>query len=103
MVRPALIDLNLVELNYYPFMISPDKFNGSCNTVDDLCTEVCIPSETKDVNVKVFNMKTRINEAKTFAKHISCNCKCNFDSATCNSSQKRNNHKCQCECKIYCT
>ena len=31
-----LFDLNLVELNYYPFMISLDKCNGSCNGVDNL-------------------------------------------------------------------
>ena len=31
-----LFDLNLVELNYYPFMISLDKCNGSCNAVDNL-------------------------------------------------------------------
>ena len=29
MVRPTLIDLNLVELKYYLFMISLDKFSGN--------------------------------------------------------------------------
>ena len=33
---PTKIDLNLAELNYYPFMISIDKYNGSCKVVDDL-------------------------------------------------------------------
>ena len=32
-------------------------------------------------------------------KHISCDCKCKFNSITCNSKQKRNNTSCQCECK----
>ena len=31
MVRPTLIDLNPVELKYYPFMISSDKCHGSFN------------------------------------------------------------------------
>ena len=31
-----------------------------------------ILSKTKDVNVKTFNIITRINEAKTMVKHISC-------------------------------
>ena len=31
MVRPTLIDLNPVELKYYPFMISLDKCSGSYN------------------------------------------------------------------------
>ena len=34
MIRPILIGLNLIELNYYPFIISPDKCNENCNVVD---------------------------------------------------------------------
>ena len=70
MTRPALIDLNPFELNLYPFMISLDKCYESCNAVNDLSTKICVPSKTKDVNVKVFNMITRINEAKTLVKHV---------------------------------
>ena len=33
MFRPTVIDLNPVELTYYPFMISLDKCNGSCNVL----------------------------------------------------------------------
>ena len=42
-------------------------------------------------------MITRINETKTL-KHISCDCKCKFDSRKCNSNQKWNSDKCRCEC-----
>ena len=65
-------------------MVSLDKYNGSCNAIDDLSTKICVPSETKDVNVKVFGMITRINEVKSLVKHFSCDCKCKFDSTTCN-------------------
>ena len=34
-------------------------------------------------------------------KHTSCDCKCKFNSTTCNSNQKWNNKTCQCECKNY--
>ena len=64
MASPFLIDLNLVELKYYLFMISLDKCNGSCDSVDDLSTKICAPSKTKDVNVKVFNMITNQIEMK---------------------------------------
>ena len=33
MVRPNLINFNPAELNYYPFMISLDKWTGSCNVM----------------------------------------------------------------------
>ena len=34
-------------------------------------------------------------------KHISCDCKCKFNSATCNSNQKLNTQTFQCEYKNY--
>ena len=42
--------------------------------------KICVPNKTKDVNVKVFNMITNKREAKTLTKHISCDCKCKFNS-----------------------
>ena len=44
-------------------------------------------------------MITEINESKTLAKHISCECKCKFDKRKCNSNQWQNKDKCQYECK----
>ena len=60
-----------------------------------LSPKVCVPKETKDINVK----ETNKNEAKAMTGHISCNVKCKFNSKTCNSKQKWNNKTCQCECK----
>ena len=82
-------------------MISLDKCNESCNAVDDLSAKIYVPNKTKDVNLKVFNMITRINEPKTLVKDISCDCRCNFNRTTCNSVQKWNNDKCQYDCKKY--
>ena len=69
MVGPILIDLNPVELKYYPFVISIDKCTGSCNV---LSPKMCVPKETKDKNVKALNMITNKNKAKPMIKHISC-------------------------------
>ena len=78
--RPALIDLNPIELRYYPSMISLDK------CINVLSPKIYVPKETKDINVKVFNMITNKNEAKRTAKPISCDCKCKFNSTTCISN-----------------
>ena len=101
MTRPTLIDLNSVELNYYLFMISLDKYDGSCNGGDNLAMKICVSSKTKDAIVKVFNVITRITEAKTLAKHISCDCKCKFNSTIYNSNKKWDNDKFQCKYKKY--
>ena len=69
--------MNPVEIQYYPFMISLNKCTGSCSV---LSPKICVPNETKDINVKAFNMITNKDEAKTITKHISCDCKCKFNS-----------------------
>ena len=46
--RPTPIDSNPVELKYYPFMVSLDKFSGSCNSGNDFSTKICVLSKTKD-------------------------------------------------------
>ena len=98
MVRPTLIDMNPVELKYYPFMISINKCTGSCNV---LSPKISVPKEAKDINVKDFNMITNKNKAKAMKEYISCDCKCKFNSTICNSNQKWNNKACQFECKNY--
>ena len=50
--RLTLNDLNPIEHNCYPLIISLDKCNGSCNVIDILSAKICVPSKTKDANVK---------------------------------------------------
>ena len=98
MIRPTIIDMNPVKLKYYPFMIKLNKIIGSCNV---LSPKIFVQKETKDINLKAFNMITNKDEAKAMAEHISFDCKCKFSSTICNSNQKWNNKTCQCECKNY--
>ena len=86
--------------NYYIFAVNLGRCMGSCNTLNDLFNEVCVPNKTGNLNLSVFNMTTQINESKTLNEHISCKCKCKLESRKCNSNQKWNNHKCWCEYKI---
>ena len=53
----------------------------------------------QDLNLSVFNMITDVNESKTLAKHISCECKCKFHGTKCKSNKRCNSNKCWCECK----
>ena len=75
-------------------MVKLDRCVGSCNTMNDLSNKVCVPNQTEDLNLGVFKMTIGINESKTLAKHISCECKCRFDERKCNSDQWWNNDKC---------
>ena len=98
--RPTLIDMNLVEPKDYLFMISLNKYTGSCNV---LSLKKCVPKETKDINAKAINIITNKNEAKAMPEHVSCDCKCKSNSTTYNSNQIWNNNTCQCKCKTYRT
>ena len=55
MIRPTLINLNLLEVKYYTFRI-----------------------KTKDKKVNIFNVITNKNDVKAMTKHMSRDCKCKF-------------------------
>ena len=44
-------------------------------------------------------MITNKNEAKTITKYTLCDCKCKFNSKTCNSNEKLNNKTCHYKCQ----
>ena len=72
LARPTLIDLNLNELHYYPFVVNLDRCSGSCSTLDDLPRRLSVLNRMAEVNLNVYNMITKINELKPSPKHISC-------------------------------
>ena len=85
----TLIDLNPIDpidLNpIYPCMISSDKFSRSYNI---LSPKICVPKETKNINVKILNMITNKNKAEAMTERILCDCTSKFNNAICNSDQK---------------
>lgn len=64
--RPTHTDVNPHELDYYPFLGSTGKFDGSCNNTEDPFCRISIPDKTENSNLKLFNMVKIINESKTF-------------------------------------
>ena len=102
-IQPTPINLHPNEysqkLHYYPSAVKLDKCVASCNTVNGLSNKVCVPNKAEDLNVYVFNMVTGKNESKILTKVISSGCKYKLDRKKCNSNQKWNNDKCQCECE----
>ena len=66
MTQPTLINLHPneygQEFHYYPFAVKLDRYVGSCNTLNDLSSKVCVPNKTEVLNLSVFNMIAGINE-----------------------------------------
>ena len=73
-----------------------NRCDGSWNFVEDPLSRICIPYKIEEVNLKVFNVIKRTNESKKLSKHISYECRCEFDGREGNARQKWNN-KCQYE------
>ena len=59
------------EFHSYPFAVKLDRYDGNCNTLNDLHNKVCVLNKTKDLNLSMFNMITEISESKVLIKHIS--------------------------------
>ena len=90
---------NLKEIHYYPYIVTLEKCGESWNTLHDLSNRLCAPITTDDVNVKVFNMITKINKSKLLLKYISCDRGCRLDGKRCNSKQTWNGIMFQCAFK----
>ena len=65
----------------------------------------CVPDVVKsinvkvNINVKVFNLKSRTNEAGNVEWHKNYKCKDRLDASACHNKQRWNNDECRCECK----
>ena len=97
--RPKIIDLNNNEPVFYPYSIKVNKCSGICSNINDPYAKLCVPDIIKNINVKVFNLMSRINEARQIIWHETCKCICRLTSAICNNRQIWNKDKCRRECK----
>ena len=86
MPRPKILDVNegVGEALFYPYNVLVNKYNGSCNTLDDPMAKMCVPNIIKRVNMKVYNFLMRLNEACNVLWHESCKCVCKLNSSVCN-------------------
>ena len=91
--------INSDETLFYPCIILANKCSGSCNNINDPYSTLCVPDVVKNMNIKIFNLMSRTNEARYVSRHETCKCKCKLDASVSNNKQHWNNNKCRCECK----
>ena len=69
MTQPTLISLHsneyIQELRCIPFAVNFNRCAGSCTTLGNLSSRVCVPNEKQVFNLHVVYMITGINEPKT--------------------------------------
>ena len=91
-IRTQVLNINSRNLFFYPYSIEANKCSGSCNNINDPYAK-CVPSVVKNINVKVFNLVSRTNEARYIEWHETCKCKCRLDTTVCNNKQFCHNEK----------
>ena len=72
---------------------------GAVANINAPYAKLCVPDIIKNINVKVFNLKQRINETRHIIWQEFCKCICRLTSAICNSRQAWDERRCRCECK----
>ena len=100
MPRPKILNVNeeIGEVLFYPYDVLVNKCSGSCDTLDNPMSKICVPKIIKNVNIKVYNFLMRLNETRNVLWHESCKCVCKLNSTVCNSKQIWNSNTCRCDC-----
>ena len=100
MPRPKILDVNegIGEALFYPYNVLVNKCSGSCNTLDNPMTKLCVPNVIKGVNMQVYNFLMRLNETRNVLWHEGCKCVCKLNSSVCNNKQIWNSDTCRCDC-----
>ena len=62
-VRPTIMNFESYEPSFYPYSILINKCSGSCHNINDPYAKLCVPDVVKDINIKVFDLMSRTNEA----------------------------------------
>ena len=70
----------------YPFSIKTGKCTGSSSNINNPYAKLRVPDVVKNLNVKVFNLMSTINETRHIKWHKTCKCKCRLDATVCNNN-----------------
>ena len=100
MPRSKILDVNegVGEALFYPYNVLVNKCSGSCNTLDNPMSKICVPKIIKGVNMQVYNFLMGLNETRNVLWHESCKCVCKLNSSVCNNKQIWNDNTCRCDC-----
>ena len=58
-----ILDVNegIGEALFYPYNVLVNNCSGSCNTLDNPMSKICVPNVIKRVNMQVYNFLMRLS------------------------------------------
>ena len=98
-VRPEIISIDSNNSMFYPFSIKINKCSSNCNNINDPYARIYVRDIVENLNVKVFNIRSRTNETKQIKWYKTCKCICRLNRIICNNKQRWNKDKCRCKWK----
>ena len=100
MPRPNILKVNegIGEALFYPYNVLVNKCSGSCDTLDNPMSKICVPKIIENVNMKVYNFLMRLNETRYVLWHESCKGVCKLNLSVCNNKQIWNSDTFRCNC-----
>ena len=98
-VRPAITNINGNEPSFCPNNILVNQCSGNCNNINAPYAKLCVPDVGKDMNIKVSNLMSRLNETRHVSWYDTCTCKCGLDASVGSDKQLWKSDKCRCEFK----
>ena len=91
--RRQVFKVNGDEPVFFPFSIETSKCSGSCNNINYPYAKICVLDVVKNLNVKVFNLKSRTKETRFIEWHETCKFESKFGENVCNNKQRWNKNK----------
>ena len=98
-VRTKIINVNSHASAFFPLSIKRSKLSGSCHSISDPYTKLCVPDVVKSIIIKVFNLMSRTDEIRHIEWHEKSKCKSRLHASLYNNKQRWNKDKFRCECK----
>ena len=98
-VRPEIVDVSSNNPIFYPFSVKMNRCSGNCNSINNPYAKICVPDIVENLNVKIFNLMSRANEAKSIKLHETCKCICGLNKIIFNNKPRWNKGQFRCECK----
>ena len=90
--QTALVNIKFNENNFCLSNVSVKNGGGNCSTFDDPC-------KLKNINLKVFNLRSELNKTRFLVQLELCELKCGLNKNKCNLKPELSHDECRCECK----
>ena len=68
-VIPQIVNVNGNDPVFFLYSVKTSKYSGSCNNINNPLAKSCVPDVVKNLNAKVFNLVSGINETRRIEWH----------------------------------